>query len=346
MCVKMNVGIVGLGKMGLLHAGILNSLPDVRVTAVTEKESLIANYIKSAFSNIKVYDDHEKMLRDEKLDLVYITTPISSHLPIALSCIENEINFFVEKPLTKDLDECRMLCNELKKHNIIHGVGYNRRFIDTFVKTKYILESRVVGDITEVKSSMYVSNIFSKSSGWRSKKNISGGGLLQDFGSHLIDLLLWYFGPIDTVSGETKSVYSEVEDFAHMKLEFVNKIKAELDTSWSVRGYRLPEINIKIIGTNGTLLVSEDFIKIELKESAEGSENREKTIYKQSLNTGVLIDIGGPDYTKEDIHVIDCVRQNKQTLVNAFEASKTQCVIQSMYDAAGDGKVKQVRYLD
>jgi len=54
----MNVGIVGLGKMGLLHAGILNSLPDVRVTAVTEKESLIANYIKSAFSNIKVYDDH------------------------------------------------------------------------------------------------------------------------------------------------------------------------------------------------------------------------------------------------------------------------------------------------
>jgi len=59
-----------------------------------------------------------------------------------------------------------------------------------------------------------------------------------------------------------------------------------------------------------------------------------------------LIDIGGPDYTKEDIHVIDCVRQNKQTLVNAFEASKTQCVIQSMYDAAGDGKVKQVRYLD
>jgi predicted dehydrogenase len=343
---KMNIGVVGLGKMGLLHTGILNSLPGVSITAITEKESFIANYIKSAFSNIKVYDDHEKMLRDEKLDLVYITTPISSHLPIALSCIENEINFFVEKPLTKDLDECRTLCNELKRHKIIHGVGYNRRFIDTFVKTKSLLESRIVGDIIEVKSSMYVSNIFSKSSGWRGKKNISGGGVLQDFGSHLIDLLLWYFGPIDIVSGQTKSVYSEVEDFAHMKLEFVNKIKAELDTSWSVKGYRLPEINIKITGTNGTLLVSEDFIKIELKQPIEGFENTETTIYKQSLNTGVLIDLGGPEYTREDIHMVDCVRQNKQTLVNAFEASKTQCVIQSMYDAADKGEVKQVRYLD
>jgi predicted dehydrogenase len=52
--------------------------------------------------------------------------------------------------------------------------------------------------------------------GWRSSKKISGGGVLLDLGSHIIDLLLWYFGPIETIIvGIVKSVYStEVEDFA------------------------------------------------------------------------------------------------------------------------------------
>ena len=342
---NMNVGIVGLGKMGLLHTGILNSLEDVKITAITEKENLIANYIRGSLKEIKVYEDYDMMLEHEKLDLVYITTPISSHLPIALSCIKNKVNFFIEKPLTKNLEESKVLCAELRKHNLIHAVGYNRRFIDTFSKVKSFLDSKILGEIITVKSSMYVSNVFSKSSGWRSKKNVSGGGVLLDFGSHLVDLLLWYFGFITTVSGEVKSLYSkEVEDSAHMEIEFENKISGELDTSWSVKGYRLPEINLEIHGTNGNLRVNEDIIRIELKNSVKELENTNMVIYKQSLNNGVLIDIGGPEYTKEDMHVVDCIKKNRQSLVSVFEASKTQSVIQSMYDAAGNGK-RQVKYI-
>lgn len=321
--------------MGLLHAGILNSLEDVKITSVTEKESIIASYIKNSLPGINVYDDYEKMLDYENLDLVYITTPISSHLPIALSCIKNKVNFFIEKPLTINLEEAWKICSLLKNSNLIHSVGYNRRFIDTFSKVKYFLDANVLGDIINIKSSMYVSNIFSKSSGWRSKKNQSGGGVLLDLGSHLVDLLLWYFGPIKSVSGEIKSIYSsEVEDFAHMNIEFSNKITGDLKTSWSIKGFRLPEINLEIIGTNGYLQVSEDFIKIDLKEQVKELENKSTIIYKQSLNNGVPIDIGGPEYTREDIHMVDCVKQKKQCLVNVFEASKTQSVIESMYRAA------------
>ncbi len=340
----MNVGIVGLGKMGLLHTGILNTIPEVKITAITEKESLIANYVRGAMPNVSVYDDYQDMINSGKLDLVYITTPISSHFPIAHECIENKINFFIEKPLTKNLEESKILCEKLKNSDLIHSVGYNRRFIDTFARVKTLLDSKILGNIFEVKSSMYVSNIFSKTKGWRSKKEVSGGGVLLDFGSHLVDLLLWYFGSIKKVSGNIKSVYSgEVEDFAHMKMEFSNKILGELDVSWSVRGYRIPEITLEIKGSDGSIRVNEDYIKISLEKPKSGFSEAGTTIYKQELNQGVLVDLGGPDYTKEDLHMVDCVKNKRQSLVNVFEASKTQSVIESMYSAAKGGS-QEVRY--
>jgi len=285
----MNVGIVGLGKMGLLHAGILNSLDGFKITTVAENDKLISNYIKNSISSINIYNDYKKMINSEDLDLVYITTPIATHVPIALQCIENKINFFLEKPVSRNLQETRKLCEKLKNSEIINAVGYNRRFVDTFAKVKSLLDSKILGDINTVKSTMYGSDILSKSSGWRSKKKISGGGVLLDFGSHLVDLLVWYFGIIRKVSGNTRSIYSkEVEDEAQMELEFDNGVVGKLDTSWSKTGYRLPEINIEAIGNNGKLIVSEDFIKISLKSSVPELEKKEMTIFKQTLNTVIF----------------------------------------------------------
>jgi predicted dehydrogenase len=192
---------------------------------------------------------------------------------------------------------------------------------------------------------MYVSNILSKPTGWRSKRSVSGGGVLLDLGAHIIDLLVWYFSPISSVSGKINSIYSaEVEDFAHMEIEFEGGIKGQLDTSWSVSGYRLPELNIEITGSNGRLRVNEDLIEVELKEPVPPFCDYKTTIYKQSLSNEVPIDLGGPEYTKEDIHMIECVLNKRRTLVNVFEAGKTQSVIEAMYNSAGAGQTKVVEY--
>lgn len=343
----MKVGIVGLGKMGLLHMGILNSLPDTQVTAITETEKKILNYVKNSLSKINTYSDHADMIRAEELDLVYITTPIQTHVPIAMTCVDNKCNFFIEKPISRNLDETRQLCTKLKNTDVIHGIGYNRRFIDTFVKTKSLLESDILGKITAVRSSMYASNVFQKPSGWRADKKISGGGVLLDFGSHLVDLLVWYFGKVSTVSGNHRSLYSiEVEDEAHMELNFENGIHGIIDTSWSVKGYRLPEISIKITGENGTIDVTEDRIKINLIRSVARFTDEEATIYKQSLNKGVPIDIAGTDYTKEDQYMIQCTKTKQQSMISVFEASKAQSIVESMYIAAKSGKKEAVEYIE
>ena len=341
----MNVGLVGLGKMGILHAGILNTLNNVKIISVAETESLLTKNFKKILPEINVYQNIDKMLDSEDLDLVYITTPVISHLPLSLSCIKKETNFFVEKPLTRNLEEAKNICFELKNSDIIHSVGYNLRFVDTFSKTKNLLEQKILGDILNVNSTMYVSNIFSKPTGWRFKKKLSGGGVLLELGCHLVDLLLWYFGPISNLTGKIKSVYSEVEDFGNADLEFENGIRGVLDTSWSKEGYSIPEANIEIVGSNGKLRVNQDFIDIKLKNPVSTFPNKEKRIYKQELDKGISFDVAGPDYTKEDAHVVNCVVEKKPPLIDAFEASKTQSVLDAIYESDKKNQRVEVEYV-
>lgn len=327
---EIGVGIVGLGKMGIFHLSILNTLTGIEIKAVAENQKLIRSIVKEILPKIKVYDNYEEMFETENLDLVYITTPTSLHVKIAKKCIEYGINFFVEKPLGTSGKECKSLITNTKWKQVINMVGYCKHFVDTFIKAKEVLDSEVLGKPIYLNSHMYVSQLFSKGRGWRYKKETSGGGILNILATHLIDVLLWFFGEIKLVNGSIKSYYSdEVEDFVHSYLVFKNGLEGYLDASWSVRNYRLPEVKIEVQCENGMLSVTEDYVKYFID-----SEGRFYTLYKQDLYKGVEIDVGGPEYTREDKYFIDCVRKGKRTEIEILHGYKIQQITDAIYESA------------
>jgi len=339
---EINVGIIGLGKMGILHMGILNALDGVRVKAITEKEktNFLLGGIKKYLPEIEIYNDYVKMLDKGDIDIVYITTPTKYHVTMAEDCLERGIPFFVEKPLGRSAKECESLMEKYKQNKIVNMVGYNRHFIDTFQKAKELLDSGIIGKPVYVRSHMYVSQLFSRSKGWRYRKEESGGGVLNTFATHLVDVLMWFFGDIVSVFSNAKSHYSrEVEDFVHSYVIFKNGLEGYMDSSWSVRNYRLPEIRIEVEGENGSLVVTEDYVKYQVD-----SANVIRTIYKQELYRGVEIDIGGPEYTKEDIYMIEHVRENKFTDLDISYAYKIQIVTDAMYESIEKKKQIDVAY--
>lgn len=341
----IGVGIVGLGKMGLLHFGILNALEDIKVIAVADKERTITKFASSVIKDLKVFEDFDDMIKSEKLDLVYITTPVSSHKLIAKKCIQNKIDFFVEKPLSGSFEETREILDELKKNHVKTMVGYYLRFVPTFAKVKQLLDENVLGDLLYVNSSIYLSQLFAKGTGWRFDKKTSGGGVLLDLGVHLIDLLLWYFGNPESLIGVTKSHYSkEVEDFAHATLKFKKELVCNIDVSWSVRNYRLQETTIEIHGTNGTIRVNDDYIQLSLNKSSGQFTNGNQIIYKQSFADGVTIDIAGPEYTKEDQYFIECIKSNKDSMINVRNAANVQSVVEAIYRSAEYKKELEIDY--
>ncbi len=345
---SLNVGIIGMGKMGILHAGILAALDGVKVKAVAEKDDTIRNYLKGILHDMNVYDDYSKMLSQEDLDLVYITTPVSLHARMVNDCIRHGINFFVEKPLASNMQECIEICRLVG--GIINAVGFSKRFTDTFARAREIIVSNVLGELIYVKGTMYLTQVFASGKGWRFKRSESGGGVLLELASHLVDMLLWYFGDVMSVASITRGYYSsEVEDFAHAMLRFKNGLTGYLDASWSVRNYRLPEMSIEVHGSNGTMLVNDDYIRITLDDASKAVDGlgiREgiTTIYKQDLFKGVSIDIGGVEYTREDMHVVECVKEGRQSMINVFEAAKVQAVIDAIYNSAKNNSWLEVDY--
>ncbi len=327
---EINAGIIGLGKMGILHTGILNSLEGVKVTAIADKESIIKKIFGNVLPSVRKYESYKKMLDEEDLDIVFITTPTSLHVEMAEECIDRGINFFVEKPLGTSREECKTLIFKTEGKSVTNMVGYCKHFVDTFSKAKELIDGGNLGKPVYLTSYMYVSQQFSKGSGWRYKKEASGGGVLSILATHLVDVLLWFFGDVTSVDGHIKPYYSkEVEDFVHSYLMFKNGLEGYMDASWSVRNYRLPQINIEVQFEKGMLVVTEDYVKY-----FSDVNSKFNILYKQDLYKGVEVDIGGAEYTREDKYFVDCVKNHKPAELDIFYAYKVQCVIDAIYDSA------------
>lgn len=84
----LRVGVVGLGKMGLLHASILNVLPNVKLAAICEKSAVTRRLLKKVFRDVSLIKDISKF-SDMNLDAVYVTTPIPSHFSVAKTLYKN-----------------------------------------------------------------------------------------------------------------------------------------------------------------------------------------------------------------------------------------------------------------
>jgi predicted dehydrogenase len=177
---RLRVAVVGLGKMGLLHASILNVMPNVEVVALCDKSWLLLKFVKKLFKKAQAVDDVEK-LADLDLDFVYVTTPIPTHVPITKILCSKKIarNIFVEKTLASSFDKAEKLCRLNQSLGGVNIVGYMKRFSVTFRKAKVILDQATMGKLLSFSAYAYSSDFFGDNKGL--KTAASRGGVLRDF---------------------------------------------------------------------------------------------------------------------------------------------------------------------
>jgi len=310
--------------MGILHAGIVNQLPDVRLKAICEKEALVARMASKLLpTDISFYKDHLEMVTNEDLDAVFVTTPIESHAPILVQIAEArpDISLFVEKPLADSGFSANRVCEAITKSRGIHMVGFQKRYSPLIQRAKKVIDEKSIGDLMFFEASCFSSDVLREGKSWRVKSE--SGGVVLDLAPHLLDLLLWLFGDVESVSAIERRLYSTmVDDYVGAVFQFESGLTGHMNACWSVRGYGLPEISIAIYGREGTIVFSDDELRIEHKDG-DGVQ----VFYNQSFDTSVPFLLASPEYTVEDQVFLNSIDGGTRPTPDFFEAAKVNLLI-------------------
>lgn len=326
---KLRVAVVGLGKMGILHSCILNVLPQVELSALCEKSGMTLRLLKKVFNGVRMVDDVRK-LANFGLDAVYVTTPIPSHYPVVKTLYSMNVarNVFVEKTLAATYEEAKELCELANNSGGINMVGYLRRFYVTFRKARDMLSEDVIGELSSFRAYAYSSDFLGAD--YEAGTSASRGGVLRDLGCHAVDLALWFFGELRVRSANSASPAGpDFDDSVNFEVENSGGLKGDFSVSWRMENYRMPEAGLSITGSEGTLMVNDDKIELNLKDG------RKSTMYRHDLDDNVPFWLALPEYYREDLCFIKSIGERVKVELDFRAGSKVDEIISQVEKGAG-----------
>ncbi len=330
----MKIGIVGFGKMGIMHGALLHAMEGVELAAITDTSKFMLSGFKALFPQVRTYQSYQRMIDDCRLDGIIVATPSFSHIEIAKYAISRNVHVFIEKPLSNEVQSCEELLALSAGSSSIVMIGFCMRYNPMFAKAKELIDSGALGEIESAAAAIYCSDVLSEQAGWRFNPKQSGGGVLIDFAVHMLDMLYYYFGEVAEVSGRTQRIHSrEVEDEVHAALRFRSGATGTLHGSWSKPEYRKPFYQIEATGSLGRLKVTDQELRLERETGTD-------TSYYPDLYTGSYIDIGGPHFSEQIAHFISSIRDKTEPGTDLASGFYVQTLVDAIYRSdRHDGEV-------
>ncbi|MBD2872355.1 Gfo/Idh/MocA family protein [Paenibacillus arenilitoris] len=188
----LQVGIIGTGWFGMMHAQKLAQLEGVNVRAFTATSRQKAEDAARKFDDARGYESVSDMLDDRKLDAVYVCVPPFAHGEIEASLIDRGIPFLVEKPIGVDEQAPSAILKGIEEKRLITSVGYHFRYMEGTDRAKELLRERTVGMALG-----YWMGSMPGVSWWR-KMEGSGGQFVEQT-THIVDLLRYTAGEVSEV---------------------------------------------------------------------------------------------------------------------------------------------------
>lgn len=188
----LQIGIVGTGWFGMMHAEKLAKLDGVNVAAFTATNQQKADAAAQRFEGARGFDSIQPMLDDRKLDAVYVCVPPFAHGEIESALLERSIPFLVEKPLGVDEKLPSAILKGIEEKQLITSVGYHFRYMDGTDRARELLRER-----TALMALGYWMGSMPGVSWWR-KMEGSGGQFVEQT-THIVDLLRYTMGEVTEV---------------------------------------------------------------------------------------------------------------------------------------------------
>lgn len=253
---KLNVGLMGLGRLGRVYArDLATRIACTRLVAVADVDAAAVDDVTREFEVPHGYATSSDLLADPLVDAVVIVTPTATHGELTRAAAAAGKAIFCEKPLAITMDEAVAMRRAVRESGAFFQLGFMRRFDRGYAAAKERLDAGGIGDAVLFKSTSR--DPFRPSVEYANPKN--SGGLLLDMGIHDFDLARWFMGEVATVQtiGGVLA-YPELGavgdiDNAVVSLVFASGRLGVVDlTRNGIYGY---DIATELLGTKGTLRI-------------------------------------------------------------------------------------------
>lgn len=241
--------IVGFGGMGSYHGQLVEQAEGIFVRGAYDPIEYRMELASSR--GFRTYDSFEAVLGDAEVDVVLIATPNDVHKELAIQALQAGKHVICEKPVTVTGAELMEITEAAEKAQRLFTVHQNRRWDEDFLIIKDLMSQRKVGDVFHVESRVQGANGIPGD--WRQLKAY-GGGMLLDWGVHLLDqLLLLTDSKIESVHADLSYILgTEVDDGFTTTIKFKDGLTAVIEVG-TTNFIKLPRWYVK--GTEGTAVI-------------------------------------------------------------------------------------------
>lgn len=224
---KKNTAVIGYGGQGAWHCRQIQNSDVVTLAGVYDIQPERCEAAKQ--DGIRVYESAEALLADEKVDIVVVAVPNDDHEELVEKALEAGKNVICEKPVEMSVAAFDRMARAAEQSGRLFSVHQNRRWDVDFLAMKSIAESGEIGELIRIESRIHGSRGIP--SDWRCTK-AKGGGMILDWGVHLIDQILQIFGEDKIMSlycSTTNITNAEVDDGFKLTLYFESGKEAYIE---------------------------------------------------------------------------------------------------------------------
>ncbi len=249
---KLKFGLIGTGGIAQTYAQAFATTEIATLVAVADVRKESATAFAEPFS-AKSFDDYKVLAESVEVDAVIISTPPCTHPEIALFFMKRGVHVLCEKPLCLSVAEAKEMIACAETSKVKFTMASKFRYVEDVIKAKSLVASGVLGEVIQFENAFTAKVDMSRR--WNSQKEISGGGVLIDNGTHSVDIIRYFLGAVEEVlaveAGNTQNL--SVDENVKLLAKTKTGITASVDLTWGINK-ELPNF-ISIYGTHGTLHV-------------------------------------------------------------------------------------------
>lgn len=221
---KVRVGMIGCGGFQRYRMGNLMKVKGAEIVALCDpSEEQIAQTREAhpATKDLPAYSDHRELLEKAALDAVFIATPHTQHVGQILDSLDAGLHVCCEKPLITTVEDAHRVIKARDEKKKVGMVSYQRHFQAEFRYIRNEIESGFAGPVQYLAAFQAQGWLRGTKGTWRQQHSLSGGGQLNDSGSHLLDVILWVTGQSpDSVSCYCENFGTEVDINSALAVRF------------------------------------------------------------------------------------------------------------------------------